>query len=395
MSTESSHLPAILGGRPVRPDDPPAWPIDDPAVRDVFSRMANDGSWGRYHGPHCTRLQEALREHHNCAHALLCSSGTAAIELALRGLNVRPGDEVILAAYDFKANFTDILAVGATPILVDVRPDDWQLDVDQVENALSERTAAVIASHLHGGGVDMPRLRSLVEHGGIPIVEDACQAHGASIYGRPPGIWGDVGVLSFGGSKLLTAGRGGAILTQRDDVAQRIKLHALRGNNAYPLSEMQAAVLLPQLDRLAQRHKRRRANVARLRELLSHREIPPSSRILHWLDPPSAADCDPAYYKLAIRYNGTKIKHLTRDRISQALRAEGIAIDPGFRSLQHIHARNRFRAPGELPVADAVDQQVLVLHHPVLLGEEPDLLEIVAAVDKIERHATMLVPENC
>lgn len=394
MSVPASELPAILGGTPLRSTGPPPWPVDDPAVRDVFHRMADDGSWGRYHGPHCERLREALREYHNCPHALLCSSGTAAVELALRGLNVRPGDEVILAAYDFKANLTDVLALDATPVLVDIRPDDWQLDVEQVRNAINSHTAAIIASHLHGGIVDMPRLREIADERGVPIVEDACQAHGATIFGRPPGMWGDAGVLSFGGSKLLTAGRGGAILTRRDDVAQRIKLHALRGNDASPLSEMQAAVLLPQLQQLPERHQRRSHSAARLRQWLAERKQSPGGILLQILEPPLADDCDPAYYKLAIRCNGADNDAVRRDRISEAFRAEGIAIDPGFRALHCIHGRSRFRAAGKLPVAADVDKQVLVLHHPVLLGNQADLRQIVAAVDKIERHATMLMAND-
>lgn len=389
----ASELPAILGGPPIRPDGPPSWPIDDTAVREALARMADDGAWGRYHGPHCRRLQEALRERHECEHAILCSSGTAAVELALRGLKVGAGDEVILAAYDFKANFTNVLTLGATPVLVDIRADDWQLDVEQVAGALSGRTAAVIASHLHGKIVDMPRLRAVCDEHGVPIIEDACQAQGATIHGRPPGMWGHVGVLSFGGSKLLTAGRGGAILTRRDDVAQRIKLYTQRGNDAYPLSEMQAAVLLPQLEALPERQERRKTSVAQLREMLAQRE-PGAPELIHALNSPQRDGCDPAYYKLAFRCDGARIEGLTRDRIAEAFRAEGIALDPGFRALHFIHSRRRFRAAGELPIADETDRQALVLHHPVLLGEAADLRQIVAAVDKIERHATMLVPPN-
>ncbi len=124
---------------------------------------------------------------HGVPYVWLCSSGTAAVELALRGLGVGPGDEVILAAYDFKANFTDVLALGALPVLVDLRPDDWQLDVEQVESALGPRTRAVIASHLHGGSVSMHRLREILAGREIGIVEDVCQCPGAHLETGLPG----------------------------------------------------------------------------------------------------------------------------------------------------------------------------------------------------------------
>jgi dTDP-4-amino-4,6-dideoxygalactose transaminase len=148
---------------------------------------------------------------HAVRHAWLGSSGTIAVELALRGLKVAAGDEVILAAYDFPGNFRAIEAIGARPMLVDLAPGTWTLDVDHVEAAISPVTKAIVVSHLHGSLADMQRLCELANERGLTIVEDACQVPGASISGRPTGSWGDCGILSFGGSKLLTAGRGGAI----------------------------------------------------------------------------------------------------------------------------------------------------------------------------------------
>ena len=378
-----SDLPAILGGPPVRPQGPPTWPLIDDATRQVLALLAADGSWGRYHGPHCDALIAALQRQLACEHVLLCSSGTAAVELALRGVGVKPGDEVILAAYDFKANFTNVLTLGATPVLVDVRVDDWQLDLDQAEAALSAQTRAVIASHLHGGVVDMPKLRELADRHGFAIIEDACQSPGATVAGRPAGMWGDVGVYSFGGSKLLTAGRGGAVFTNRADVAQRIRLYTQRGNDAYPLSEMQAAVLLPQMSQLDERNQQRSENVAALASLLSN---------VGGLDVirSAVADSAPAFYKLGLRYNATAFSNLARDHFAEAMRAEGIALDAGFRALHLTHARGRYRAVGELSVATAVDAAALTLHHPVLLGGNAEIREIDAAFDKIRFQAALI-----
>ncbi|MEZ6067532.1 MAG: DegT/DnrJ/EryC1/StrS family aminotransferase [Planctomycetaceae bacterium] len=370
----------------------------------MLHELAATGEWGRYHGPWCDRLTTAMKSLLDVRNVHLCSSGTVAMELALRGVGVAAGDEVLLAAYDYKSNFTNILLLGALPVLVDVRADDAQLDVTQLEAGRTERTKAVIASHLHGGCVDMTAVREWSGRHGIAVIEDACQAHGATVQGRPAGTGGDVGLWSFGGSKLLTAGRGGAVLTNRNDIAQRIKLYTQRGNDAYPLSEMQAAVLLPQLERLSERHQRRRASVAVLRDRLSsirtslsnsdtgndHRMAQvPAEPAATGLSPfPVRDDCDPAYYKVGLWYDAAAFVGLTRERFIAAMQAEGIAIDAGFPALHRIHARSRYRTPGLLPNADTVHDRLLTLHHPVLLEETSGMAQMAAAISKVRAHST-------
>lgn len=396
-SFESDDLPAILGGTPVRPEGPPEWPGANLAVAEALARAVADGSWGRYHGPHVPALVERLKEYHGVAHAVLCSSGTVAVELALRGLKIGPGDEVILAAYDFEGNFGNVLAVGTTPVLVDVRPDDFQLDLSRLEEAASPRTRAMIVSHLHGAAVPMREVITFARPRGIAVIEDACQMPGAVIEGRRAGTWGDVGVLSFGGSKLLAAGRGGALLTDSPEIVQRARLYSHRGNEAFPLSELQAAALLPQLDRLDERNAARAQNVARLIELL--RPFPglvPFARENAGQSVQSGGAGDngpgtqPGYYKLGFRYAPAAFADLSRDAFAAAMRAEGIALDPGFRALHRTHSRRRYRAGVELRHADAADERILVLHHPVLLEGKRALEQIAAAVDKLARNATIL-----
>ena len=222
--------------------DIPSWPIIDDAMREVFARMLEDGSWGRYHGPHCEALGAALCEYHGVDHAILCSSGTCAVELALRAIPVTAGDEVILAAYDFKANFVNVLTTGCTPVLIDTVADYPIPDLNQLAEAITDRTRAIIVSHLHGNLVPMREVCRIAADRGVAVIEDACQVPGAMLEGRRAGTFGNVGVLSFGGSKLLTSGRGGAVLTSDAQMAQRIRLYTQRGNEAYPLSEMQAGI---------------------------------------------------------------------------------------------------------------------------------------------------------
>ncbi len=385
----ASELPAILGGTPLRPDGPPAWPGDWPEVTDALNACLSDASWGKYHGPNCEALIEELNAFHNVAETILCASGTVAIELALRGVRVEPGDEVILAAYDFKANFQNVLAIGATPVLVDIDPASWQMDVSQIEAAVSDRTKAIIVSHLHGGWVPMQPVMELADRHGVSVVEDACQATGAILNGHRAGTAGHVGVLSFGGSKLLTSGRGGAVITDQPEIAQRIRLFTQRGNEAYPLSELQAAVLRPQLERLDERNSGRWEMVKRLSQDLKHFQFPQGRSVLRPLvDACSTGEADcPAFFKVGLQYDLAKSTGLSREFFSNAMRAEGIAVDPGFRSLHRIHSKRRFRAVGNLPNADVCDEHVLVLHHPVLLEDKESVVQIRTAAQRVCRHA--------
>lgn len=353
---------------------PPAWPLPDEAVEAALRRAFADGSWGKYHGPNCRELSERLAALHGCEHVVLTCSGTAAVELALRGLRVGTGDEVIVSAYDFEGNFKNVLAIGAKPVLVDVDLVSGQLDTDQLEAARSSQTKAIIASHLHGGVVAMSTVRAFADQHQIAVLEDACQMPGAIVHGRVAGTWGDVGVLSFGGSKLLTAGRGGAIVTRDAEVAQRIRVQTQRGNDAYPLSELQAAVLVPQLDRLSERNQLRTANVSRLLSLLSD-----VAGLRCFVAGESSENSQPGFYKLGFWFDAASFG-CSRDDFACAMRAAGVAFDLGFRALHRSHARGRFRAVNDLPHATRADEEIVVLHHPVLLGTDEGLKAIRAAI---------------
>jgi dTDP-4-amino-4,6-dideoxygalactose transaminase len=361
-----------LGGEPAAPAGPPDWPLADESVRSALEAAFADGSWGRYYGPHCERLRAELTALHNVEHVVLCCSGTIGVELALRGLGVGAGDEVALAGYDFGGNFRAIEAVGARPLLVDIDPGTWCLDVESLDSAIGPETRAVIASHLHGGMAPMRRICELGQRRGLAVVEDACQAHGAVVDGRPAGAWGDAGVLSFGGSKLLTAGRGGAVLTDSPHVAQRIKVFAQRGNDVYALSELQAAVLPPQIDALEVRNRQRSGAAARLMR---------ATASIAWLQP--LADCgpgSPVFYKLPWLLSESRANE--REIIAAALEAEGVAIGEGFRGFVNRSDR-RCRRAESLACSAAAAARTLVLHHPVLLAEDERLDQVAAAWGKV------------
>jgi dTDP-4-amino-4,6-dideoxygalactose transaminase len=375
--------PALLGGTPIRPQGPPPWPPPDPAIERALLTTYANNSWGQYCGGNVERLECEIARRWNVEHVLTCGSGTYAVELGLRALGVKAGDEVVMAAYDYPGNFLAVHALGATPVLVDLDPAAWQLSLDRLDEAISPSTRVVLASHLHGGLVAMNRLRAWVRGREIRILEDAAQCPGSSFAGSPAGSRGDVAVLSFGGSKSLSAGRGGALLIREDDaIHQRARLALMRaGNVLCPLSELQAAVLLPQLEALPRRTEQRWDAVRKLTIALA--PLPGLRRF-------ATREGDiPGFYKVGWQYDADAFG-LPRARLVEAMRAEGIALDAGFRALHAGRAGSRFRAGGALDEATRAHEGVVILHHPVLLEGDAALDEVVAAFEKVHRHAEEL-----
>ena len=378
------NLPALLGGAPIRPQGPPDWPPADPEILDVLQQAYRDGFWGKYQAGQCDRLEGDLRAFHQVEHVLLCGSGNYAVELGLRALKIGPGDEVILADYDYPGNFLSIHAVGALPVLVDVEPRSWNLSIDAVRAAIGPATKAILASHLHGGRVPMRDLMALAREKGLHVVEDAGQAPGALIDGKRAGTWGDVGVLSFGGSKLLSAGRGGALLTNHAEVAQRARNHLLRaGNIVCPLSELQAALLVPQCQKLEERNALRWRNVQALCAWLSN--VPGVRPFVNAVD-----EALPAFYKLGFQYDDAAFG-LSRDLLLKALRAEGFAVDEGFAVAHVARSPKRYRQGSTFVESERAHRGCVMLHHPMLLERPEAMVEFAEAWRRIHAHAPAFV----
>ena len=218
----------------------------------------------------------------SCAapHAIGCNSGTDALILALRGLGIGPGDEVITCSFSFFATAEAISAVGATPVFVDVDEDTYLIALDRIEAAITPATRALLPVHLFGQAVDMERLCAIAAAHELHVIEDCAQATGAHWAGRPVGSWGDAGCFSFFPTKNLgAAGDGGAVTCRDPQLAQRLRelavhgmprryLHTALGYNSR-LDALQAAVLNVKLPHLPGWVERRRAIAARYqRELV-------------------------------------------------------------------------------------------------------------------------------
>ena len=213
-------------------------------------------------------------------HAVGCNSGTDALVLALRGLGIGPGDEVITSSFSFYATAEAISAVGATPVFADVEEGSYLIDPERIEAAITPATRALLPVHLFGRPVNMERIQAIATIHGLRVIEDCAQATGASWAGRPVGSWGDVGCFSFFPTKNLgAAGDGGAVVSHDPELAQRMRelavhgmprryLHTDLGYNSR-LDAIQAAVLNVKLPHLAGWVERRRAIAARYREGLA------------------------------------------------------------------------------------------------------------------------------
>lgn len=171
-------------------------------------------------GPYVKSFEENIEKYLNVGHAIGCSSGTAALMLALKACNVCPGDEVITTPFTFFATAESIAAVGAVPVFVDVKEDDYTIDPEKIEEAVSDRTKAVMPVHIFGACCDMDRINEIAKKHGLKVIEDCAQAIGAKYKGGFAGTMGDVGCFSFYPTKNLGGcGDGGMVVTGDDDLA--------------------------------------------------------------------------------------------------------------------------------------------------------------------------------
>lgn len=213
-------------------------------------------------------------------YAVGLNSGYDALHLSLRALNIGPGDEVIVPAHTFVATCSSVVNVGAVPVLVDV-DRDFNIDVSKIEEAITERTKAIIPVHLSGWMADMPKIMEIAMKHNLHIVEDACQSLGSSINGKGAGAWGDTGCFSFYPFKILGGyGDGGAITTDNEDIAIFARRMRYNGEDRETgeyhghgftclLDNLQAAFLNVKLDFLPESIKRRKYIAARYYEALS------------------------------------------------------------------------------------------------------------------------------
>jgi dTDP-4-amino-4,6-dideoxygalactose transaminase len=342
---------------------------------------------GRYIlGPEVEAFESEFALYCGTKHAIGVDSGTSALHLALLACGVGPGDEVVTVPFTFVASVAAVLYTGARPVLVDVEPQTLTMDVGRLEAAITSRTKAILPVHLYGLPADMTSILDIAARHGIPVIEDACQAHGAHHKGRRAGSMGLIGCFSFYPGKNLGAiGDGGAVTTHDDQLARRMRMlrdwgtetkyhHQLRGYN-YRLDELQAAILRVKLEALEGWTELRRAHAEAYRREFA------GMGVSSVCDRPSDRH---VYHLFAIRTQW-------RRPVMAALRAEGVATGIHYPIPVHLHEAYRELAggPGSFPAAEQAADEVLSLPiYPELTGAQRDLIvEVVATAAKTSAAA--------
>lgn len=345
------------------------------AVEDVFEG-------GHFiNGPNVQALEKEIAEYVGAGYAVALNSGTDALHLALRALDIGAGDEVITTPFTFVATTEAIGIVGATPVFVDIDPSTFNMDPDLIEAAITPRTKAILPVHLYGHPAPMAHIMAIAKKHGLAVVEDCAQAIGASIDGKRVGSFGDAGAFSFFPSKNLGAyGDGGMVTTNRKELADRMRsLRAHGGRIKYHheelgvnsrLDEVQAAILRVKLPHLDSWIERRRANASWY-----------GANLGEFADLPlETAGTVHVYHQYTIRV-------ADRDRVQAMLKDAGVqtmVYYPVPLHLQEVHAGMKL-GEGSFPHAEKAAREVLSLPmFPELSQDQRDAVRS-ALRDALER----------
>jgi perosamine synthetase len=267
--------------------------------------------WNENWSGYLDRFEKAFAEYLGVKHALATSSCTGALHLALAGLGIRPGDEVIVPEITWIATAAAVCYLGAKPVMVDVEPDTWCMDPAALEKAITPRTKLIIPVHLYGHPANMDEITAIASRHGIEIVEDAAPSLGANIQGKKTGTFGRLGAFSFQGAKIMVTGEGGMLVTNDTALLENIKLlwdHGRDPHRAfwntqigfkYKMSNLQAALGLGQLERIEELVERKREIFSWYEENLSdceHLQLNaqrPGCRNIYWMTSVLVKDSSP------------------------------------------------------------------------------------------------------
>jgi dTDP-4-amino-4,6-dideoxygalactose transaminase len=407
---------AILGGSKAVTQPFPRWPEWNEKDTQAVSRAVATGKWWMYdYGTaelaagdetrelSCVeRFERTFAKAHRAKHALAVNSGTSALDVCIRALNLQPGEEVITTPYTFFATSSCVLNAGAWPVYVDIDPQTYNMDPGQIESAITERTRAILPVHFAGDLCDMDAINAIARKHGLAVIEDAAQSQGVCLSdNRFAGTFGLAGTFSFQASKCLSCGEGGLILTDDDRFADlcwslrhcgrsRDGLwyeHARLGWNLR-MPELPAALLLTQFERLGGQNHRRMANVKYFGE-----GIADVGGLALTKPHPQAKTRN--HYLVILRYDASRWDGVSRDRFVQALNAEGVPALPGYTLLNFENpVFDQLKCPFDYRsfsdrcphAVRASREQAVWLMHSLFLGDAAHVDAIVGAITKIREN---------
>ena len=405
--TSLIERPAVLGGAPVRQRDYPSWPVWDEHERTALLDVLDAGGWWQGNGKVAATFAADFATYHGATFGMALTNGTHTLEAALVACDVGEGDEVIVPGMTFVASAAAVLAVNATPVLVDIDADTLCIDPAAAEAAITPRTKAIVAVHVAGAAADLDALTELCARHGLRLIEDCAHAHGTFWRGRGVGSWGDFGSFSMQRSKLMTAGEGGVLICNDEALRDaawayadcgRVKgqwfyHHATYGSNLR-MTEWQGAVLSGQLQRFPDQNRTCNDNAVALNAALD--EIPGVRTPRR--DPRMDSQGN---YCFVFHYDAEQFAGLPLRNFEAALAAEGIPMGVSYPSLTDLAVfRNRNFAPRlrehaptidystqHLPRAEHAAASTVWLQHRLLLAEREDVLDVARAVARIRAHA--------
>lgn len=391
---------AIFGGKPIRTKPFPQWPkFNTNLKKELINTMENDG-WG-VGSSIIKKFEEKYAEYHDAKFGLSTSSGTTALWVTLKAAGVKAGDEVILPPYTFIATGSSILMANAIPVFADVDPDTFNLDPAKIEAAITDKTKVIMPVHIAGNPADLDRILAIAEKHNLVVIEDAAQAHGSEWDGKKVGAIGLGGIFSFQTSKNLSAGEGGAIISNDKDFIDACFSYAncgrIRGGEWYEhqflggnfrLNSMAASLLLAQLETIEADMQLRDKNKQKLDEAIGQIEGLTVTKMY----PKATRSANHLYL---LRYDKEKFNGIHRDKFFKAMQAEGVFTYGGYTPLyreqlftidskeypwlEGINYKNM-----NYPVTEKLcTEEAVWLRQTHLLGDDKDIQDIVDAFVKV------------
>ncbi len=326
-------------------------------------------------GPMVTKFEEAFARFVQARHAVAVNTGTSGLHLSITAAGVSQGDEVILPSFTFISTAEVIAMTGAKPVFVDIDPATYNVSPEGIEKAVTRRTKALMPVDLYGLPAEMQMIREIADGYGLAVIEDSCQAHGASYMGRPPGAFADASCWSFYASKNMTTGEGGMITTNDEELAEKMRSMRSHGEKEkyesvmlghnYHMPEIQAAIGIVQLKKLPRFAAKRRENAGRLTEKLAEADV------LQLPEVPQ--NCEHSWYLYTARLKGSKGKR--RDKVVESLKEKGIGAEVYYANPIHLMPHYRKMGEQRLPETEKAARQVFSLPvHPGVSPEQADFM---------------------